>query len=50
MEFLTTIPAPAINPIMDVAVKKAPSAQCAGRMPINEKGMAAIMTNGVLND
>ncbi len=48
MEFLTTIPAPAIIPIMEVAVKKAPIPQWAGRMPISEKGMAAITTSGVM--
>ncbi len=50
MEFRTTIPAPAIKPIMEVAVKNAPSIQCAGRMPISENGMAIIMTSGVEND
>ena len=39
-----------MNPIIEVAVKNAPIAQCAGRMPTNENGMAAMMINGVLND
>ena len=47
IEFRTTIPAPAMKPIMEVAVKKAPRAQWAGRMPIREKGMAAMTTSGV---
>ena len=47
IEFLTTMPAPAINPIIEVAVKNAPSAQCAGRMPMSENGIAAITTSGV---
>ena len=32
---------------IEVAVKIAPNAQCAGSMPIRENGMAAITTNGV---
>ena len=47
MELRTTIPAPAMNPIMEVAVKKAPIAQWAGRMPIRENGIAAMMAMGV---
>ncbi len=47
IEFLTTIPAPAMKPIIEVAVKKAPNAQCAGSMPISENGIAAITTRGV---
>ena len=50
MELRTTMPAPAMKPIMEVAVKKAPMAQWAGRMPIREKGMAAMMTSGVEKD
>ena len=46
MELRTTIPAPAMNPIIEVAVKKAPRAQWAGRMPTSEKGMAAMMMSG----
>ena len=48
MELRTTIPAPAMNPIIEVAVKNAPKAQCAGRIPMSEKGIAAITTNGVM--
>ena len=48
MELRTTMPAPAMKPIMEVAVKKAPMAQWAGRMPTSEKGIAAMMTSGVL--
>jgi len=47
IEFRTTMPAPAMKPIIEVAVKNAPIAQCAGRMPISENGIAAITTNGV---
>ena len=50
MELRTTMPAPAMKPIMEVAVKKAPSSPCAGRMPTSEKGMAAMITSGVSND
>ncbi len=37
-----------MKPIIEVAVKKAPMAQCAGRIPIRENGMAAITTSGVV--
>ena len=47
IELRTTMPAPAMKPIIEVAVKNAPSAQCAGRIPISEKGIAAITTSGV---
>lgn len=50
IEFLTTMPAPAIKPIMDVAVKKAPIIACPGIMPIRESGMGAIMTSGIVKD
>ena len=50
IEFRTTMPAPAMNPIIDVAVKKAPMAACAGRIPTSEKGIAAMMIIGVVND
>ena len=48
IEFRTTIPAPAMKPIMEVAVKKAPNAQCPGRMPTRENGIAAMITRGTL--
>ena len=44
------IPAPAMNPIMDVAVKNAPIAACAGKMPTSVSGIGAMMTSGVLKD
>ena len=47
IEFRTTIPAPAMKPMRDVAVKNAPSAACAGKMPTSEKGMGAMTTRGV---
>jgi hypothetical protein len=47
IEFRTTMPAPAMKPIIEVAVKKAPSAACAGRIPTSEKGIAAMTTSGV---
>ena len=50
IELRTTMPAPAINPIMEVAVKKAPASQWAGRMPIRENGMATMMVRGVVNE
>ena len=49
MEFLTTIPPPAMKPIMLVAVKKASIMPCAGRMPTREKGMAIMTIAGVMN-
>ena len=50
IEFRTTIPAPAIKPIIEVAVKNAFSSPCAGMIPTSENGIAAIMINGVRND
>jgi hypothetical protein len=35
------MPAPAMKPIMDVAVKNAPIAACAGKMPTRVKGIRA---------
>jgi len=49
-EFLTTMPAPAMKPIMEVAVKNAWSRPCAGRIPTSENGMAAMITRGVTKD
>ena len=44
-------PGTAMKPIIDVAVKNAPIAACAGRMPTSvEKGIAAMISSGVLND
>ena len=50
IEFRTTMPAPAMKPIIEVAVKNASSIPCAGRMPTSENGMAAMITSGVMND
>ena len=50
IELRTTMPAPAMKPIIEVAVKNAPISACAGRMPTSEKGIAAMMRSGVLND
>src|SRR5579883_958441 len=50
MEFRTTMPAPAMKPIIDVAVKKEPMIQWAGMIPTSENGIAAMITNGVVND
>ena len=44
------MPAPAMNPIIEVAVKNAPIIPWAGRIPTSENGMAAMMTSGVTND
>ena len=41
------IPAPAMKPIMEVAVKKAPISAWAGRMPTRVRGMGAMMVSGV---
>ena len=50
IELRTTIPAPAMKPIIEVAVKNAPMSPWAGRIPTREKGMAAMMASGVTND
>jgi hypothetical protein len=50
IEFLTTMPAPAMKPIIEVAVKKACKRPCAGGIPTSEKGIAAMMISGVRND
>ena len=47
-EFRTIIPARAIIPINDVAVKKAPNIQCPRTIPTRDKGMATIITIGAL--
>ena len=41
------MPARAMNPIMEVAVKKAPMRPWAGMMPTSERGMGAMMASGV---
>ena len=50
MEFLTMIPAPAMKPIMEVAVKNAPKARCPGRIPMSESGIGRRMARGTLKD
>ena len=50
IEFRTTIPAHAMKPIIEVAVKNACSNPCAGKIPTSEKGIAAMMISGVRND
>ncbi len=50
MELRTMIPAPAMNPIIEVAVKNAPIIACAGRMPTSVSGIGAMMTSGVTKD
>ncbi len=39
-----------MNPIIEVAVKNAPIAQCAGRMPTKVSGIGAMMTSGIVKD
>jgi len=50
MEFLTTMPARAITPIMDVALKYTPVRAKPGMIPIIESGIAAMMTTGMVKD
>jgi len=50
IELRTTMPAPAMKPIIDVAVKNAPIAACAGSTPTSENGIGAMISSGVLND
>ena len=44
------IPARAIMPIIDVAVKNAPVIAWAGNMPTNVRGIGAMITNGIVNE
>jgi glutamine amidotransferase PdxT len=39
-----------LKPIIDVAEKNAPISPCAGKIPTKEKGIAATITMGVMND
>ena len=39
-----------MKPIMEVAVKKAPMAQCPGRMPMRDSGMGSRMARGTVKD
>lgn len=50
IEFLTTMAAPAMKPVIEVAVKKACGNPCAGRMPARENGIAPMMIRGVRKD
>ena len=50
IELRTMMPAPAIKPIIEVAVKKAPISACAGRMPTRVSGMGAMITSGVMKE
>jgi len=42
------MPARAMKPIMEVAVKKAPKNAWPGRMPMRVRGMGAMITSGVV--
>ncbi len=44
------MPASAMKPIIEVAVKKMPRRPCAGRMPTRVKGIGTMMITGVTND
>ena len=44
------IPAPAMKPIMEVAVKNAPKAQWPGRMPIRDRGIGSRIARGTEKD
>ena len=48
IEFRTIIPAKAIIPIKEVAVKKAPNNQCPSTIPTKESGIGIIIIIGVL--
>jgi len=50
MELRTMMPALAITPIIEVAVKNAPIKVGAGRIPTKVSGIGAMMTSGVTND
>ena len=42
------MPASAMNPIIEVAVKKTPKIPCAGRMPTRVSGIGTMMITGVM--
>ena len=44
------MPAPAMKPIIDVAVKNAPKAQWPGKMPISDSGIGSRIASGTVND
>ncbi len=50
IELRTTMPASAMKPIIDVAVKAALNTRCPSTMPISVNGTGARMTSGNLNE
>ena len=50
IELRTMIPAPAMKPIIDVAVKNAPKAQWPGRIPISDNGIGKRIASGTVKD
>ncbi len=50
IELRTMMPARAIKPIIEVAVKKTPKTPCAGRMPTRVSGIGTMMMIGVIKD
>jgi hypothetical protein len=46
IEFRTMIPAPAMAPIIEVAVKNAPNRKCPGRMPMSDSGIGSRIARG----
>lgn len=50
IEFLTIIPANAMNPIIEVAVKGAENSQCPIMIPMNVSGIGVRITSGILKD
>ncbi len=44
------MPAPAMKPIIEVAVKNAPSMAWAGKMPTRVSGIGIMMASGTVND
>ena len=50
IELRTMMPAPAMKPIIEVAVKKAPKSQCPGRMPMSDSGIGSRIASGTVND
>ena len=50
IELRTMIPAPAMKPIIEVAVKNAPNTQCPGRMPMSDSGIGSRIASGTAKD
>ena len=48
IELRTMMPAPAMKPIIEVAVKNTPKSPCAGRIPTSVSGIGAMMTSGTV--